>query len=86
MVFANICKRVKKLEKAFALLHREMHRDEIRFVTYQKDGKKYLVLTALGEDGVKWSKHFIVESIADDRGINTDAIDNEALFKQTSPL
>lgn len=81
-MFRSLQKRVESLEKVFLALSREIKRDEIRFLTYQQDGKKYLVLTALGEYGVKWSKHFIVESIADDRGVNTDAINNEELFKE----
>lgn len=85
-MFKTLKKRINKLERGFDFLINQNENGRLRYTTYQQNGRKYLVLTKFADEGVQWSKHFIVESIAEDRGINPDAIDNEALFRNISPL
>lgn len=86
-MFLGIKKRLSALERGFSLLAVDREREkQVRYTTYQENGKKYLALFGVGADGIAWSKHFIVESIAMDRGINADRINNEALFQESKPL
>lgn len=78
-------KRVEALENGFRLLANKKLSDNIQFTTYSENGKKYLALFGVA-NGVSWSKHFIVEGIADDKGINAEHIRNETLFREITAL
>ena len=82
----RIKKRLEGLERAFEILVHQTEKEQIRYTTYMEEDKKYLVLFGVGNGGITWSKHFIIEEIADDKSINPQMIDNEALFKNSIPL
>lgn len=82
----RIKKRLEGLERALEILMNQTEREQIRYTTYIEGDKKYLVLFGVGNGGISWSKHFIVEEIIDNRSINPQTIDNEALFKNSIPL
>lgn len=77
-------KRIEGLEKALNLVSVLARQDHITYFTYSQNGKKYLALQCITNGGVNWSKHFIVEDVAKDRGINAEIIDDEALFEELS--
>lgn len=74
-------KKIKGIEKAVALLGNRVEQERIGFTTYQENGKKYLAIFGITNTGIGWSKHFVVESIADGKGINENVIDNKVLFQ-----
>lgn len=82
----RIKKRLEGLERAFEILVHQTQKEQIRYTTYMEKDKKYLVLFGVGNGGISWSKHFIVEEIVDNRSINPQMIDNEALFKNAISL
>lgn len=79
-------RKMENLERGFDFVAKQSARERVLFTTYKEGDKKYLVLMGMGNDGVAWSKHFIVEGIADERGNNPDKINNEELFKERFPL
>lgn len=85
MINLHLKRRVENLERGFNVLANQKMGEKIQFTTYSENGKKYLVLFGV-ECGVSWSKHFIVDEIADDRGINTEHIHNETLFRELKAL
>lgn len=50
-------------------------RQQTKWLTYEQDGKKYLAIVYLKFGKTIWSKHFIIEAVANDRGISNDHYD-----------
>jgi len=50
-------------------------RQQTKWLTYEQDGKKYLVIVYLNFGKTIWSKHFIIEAVATDKGILNDRYD-----------
>lgn len=79
-------RKLNGISQAIKLLSNRIEQERINFTTYQENGEKYLVLFGVSNTGIGWSKHFVVERIADGKGINENHIDNDSLFQNPIAL